>query len=234
MWFPEFDHPSTEEWFDLTAWWKCSQICHACTLTKWNFIRVPNPLKNVPRRDYDNFMRHATQPGEKSSWAEIGVSLEFSTWKPSLASIIWTLDRLLHLRCTYQVELLWPDANKVLFNAFPQPWCLDLGGSWCTHCLEGGPAALGWEWPGSGGMLLWCMGGFQELDEAKKNPANWLHIACCIQWIWNKHHTQLSITNAVGCQPWAQAQPAQIQTEQFCGPKWVCRTSRQSVECPLT
>ena len=91
MWFTEFNHSSTEEWFDLTAWWRCTQICHACTLTKWNFIRVPNPLKNVPRRDYDNFMQHATQPGEKSSWAEIGVALNLSNWTPWLTSNMWTL-----------------------------------------------------------------------------------------------------------------------------------------------
>ena len=234
MWFTEFNHSSTEEWFDLTAWWRCTQICHACTLTKWNFIRVPNPLKNVPRRDYDNFMQHATQPGEKSSWAEIGIALNLSNWTPWLTSNMWTLDSLLHLRCTYQIELLWPDANKVLFNAFPQPWRLDLDGSWRTHCLEGGPAALGWEWPGSFGMLLWRVGGFQKLGEAKQNPAIWLHIGCYIQGTRNKHHTQLPTAILVGCQPWAQAQPAQIQTEQFCGPKWVRRTSCQSLECPST
>lgn len=31
-----------------------------------------------------------------------------------------------------------------------------------------------------------------------------------------------------------EAQPAQIQTQQLRGPKWVCRTSCQSMECPLT
>ena len=48
-----------EEWLNLTAWWNAVKICHACKLRKDNWVRVPNPLKNVGRRDLDDFVRNA-------------------------------------------------------------------------------------------------------------------------------------------------------------------------------
>ena len=58
--------PCTQEWLLLSAHWKAINICHACMMTKFDFAQVPNPLKNLPRRDLRDFMTCATKPGEKS------------------------------------------------------------------------------------------------------------------------------------------------------------------------
>lgn len=56
-----------QEWLNLRAYWKANTICHACHLTKNNYICVPNPLPHLPRRGLDDFLQNATHPGEKST-----------------------------------------------------------------------------------------------------------------------------------------------------------------------
>ena len=59
---PSFNHIQPilpEEWFLLSAWWRATNLCHACFMTKHDFLRVPNPLPGLPRRDLQNFMDHA-------------------------------------------------------------------------------------------------------------------------------------------------------------------------------
>lgn len=64
---PENCHVTFKEWFAMSAHWKANNICHACVMTKRDFAQVPNPLKNVMRRDLNDFISRATKPGDKST-----------------------------------------------------------------------------------------------------------------------------------------------------------------------
>jgi hypothetical protein len=55
-----------EEWFGLAAWWRATNLCHACFMTKHDFLRVPNPLPQLPRRDLQNFLEEALRQDEDS------------------------------------------------------------------------------------------------------------------------------------------------------------------------
>ena len=61
------DFLGAKEWFNLQAWWKAVNICHGCFMTKSDFLVVPNPLIERPRRDLQSFLNDALRPGEQSS-----------------------------------------------------------------------------------------------------------------------------------------------------------------------
>ena len=63
----QLDFLGAKEWFNLQAWWKAVNICHGCFMTKSDFLVVPNPLMDRPRRDLQSFMNDALRPGEQSS-----------------------------------------------------------------------------------------------------------------------------------------------------------------------
>ena len=56
-----------QEWFNLRTWWNSRECCHACLTTKNDYLQVPNPLRERPRRDLDNFLREAVKPGPLSA-----------------------------------------------------------------------------------------------------------------------------------------------------------------------
>ena len=59
-------HSIAKEWFSLQAWWRATQLCHQCFSTKHDFLKVPNPLPQLPRRDLHDFMENAIKSEELS------------------------------------------------------------------------------------------------------------------------------------------------------------------------
>ena len=57
-----------KESLNLQAWWRAKNICHACHMTKNDYIQVPNPLARLPRRDTSNFWSHATKDDHEKSF----------------------------------------------------------------------------------------------------------------------------------------------------------------------
>ena len=78
------DFLGAKEWFNLQAWWKAVNICHVCFMTKSDFLVVPNPLIERPRRDLQSFLNDALRPGEQSS-------LDCKLWYSSPQKIVFLL-----------------------------------------------------------------------------------------------------------------------------------------------
>ena len=50
----------------LSTGWNSIYLCPHCHITKHDYVKVPNPLPNMPRRTLTDFMENATKPGMKS------------------------------------------------------------------------------------------------------------------------------------------------------------------------
>jgi len=106
-----------KEWFNLQAWWRSSDICHACVMTKHNFVQVPNPLHQTPRRSLQNFLAVATKPGEKSALVNLShfhpMQIKFCSMHAlNLGIALWIAGGAMTILC--EDSQVWGDGERSL------------------------------------------------------------------------------------------------------------------------
>ena len=162
---------SCQEIFRLSAYYKCTQICHLCKADKDTYMISPANLDAKTRRDtLVDFLSSSLKPGARCSLTKFITVYKFISmpmYPQMMFQVALCMETKSHCQGLYMFLIyqpyprpfgwssaLGPPVHSILFHAHRQPGCWFMGCGeyhqdpywrWWLHVL-----GLWWGWPTTG------------------------------------------------------------------------------------